>query len=264
MYGLGNDFMIIALDSFSEVPALQQTHTWHTLADRHRGIGFDQALVILPATDSLALAGYRIFNADGSEVEQCGNGARCVAEWLRLNGRCHSEDTIYLQSKGGPVEARFVGPGQVAVNMGEPLFPKDRHRSLQVLDTMVAFTEVSMGNPHIVITVDDVATADVERLGPALESHTVFPNRTNVGFAEYTDARHLKLRVHERGVGETQACGTGACAAVAAGRLDGHLGSEVKVSLPGGDLHIAWPGPGSPLWLTGEAVLAYRGEVSLT
>lgn len=263
MHGLGNDFMVIALNAMQDVPALQRAETWRGLANRHRGIGFDQALVILPATDSLALAQYRIFNADGGEVEQCGNGARCVAEWLRLNRRCGDDELVYLQSKGGPVEARFIAPGQVAVNMGEPQFPTDPQRSLRVLDQVVTFTTVSMGNPHIVIDVDNTEHAAVAALGPALETHPAFPNRTNVGFAERIDSGHLKLRVHERGVGETQACGTGACAAVASGRLKGQLDENVEVRLPGGVLQITWPGPGSALWLTGEALLAYRGEVEL-
>jgi len=263
MHGLGNDFMVVALNALKDVPQLLNAQTWRALADRHTGIGFDQALVILPATDSLALASYRIFNADGSEVEQCGNGARCVAEWLRLHQRCNDNSIVHLESKGGPVEARFMAPGQVSVNMGEPRFPDDPQRTLQVLDQTVSFTVVSMGNPHIVIAVDDVAQADVAKLGPLLERHSMFPNRTNVGFAERIDAGHLKLRVYERGVGETQACGTGACAAVASGRLNGQLDSEVRVKLPGGTLRVNWPGPGSPLWLTGEAVLAYRGEVDL-
>lgn len=263
MHGLGNDFMVIELSSLAAVPALQQASTWRALAHRHTGIGFDQALVILPPTDSLALARYRIFNADGGEVEQCGNGARCVAEWLRLNARCTSDSIVHLQSAGGPVEARFISPGNVAVNMGEPRFAAAPQQTLSVLEQPVVFREVSMGNPHIVLAVDDVESAPVATLGPALESHPAFPQRTNVGFAQNIDRRHLKLRVYERGVGETQACGTGACAAVAVGRRAGELDSSVQVLLPGGVLHIEWQGPGTSLWLTGEAVLAFRGEVTI-
>ncbi len=263
MHGLGNDFMVVDLSSLEDVPALQRAETWRSLAHRRTGIGFDQALVILPPTHSLALARYRIFNADGSEVEQCGNGARCVAEWLRLHGRCTSDSIVHLQSEGGPVEARFVAPGRVSVNMGEPRFPADPHRTLVVREQPVAFTVVSMGNPHIVVAVDDVDTAAIAALGPALETHPAFPQRTNVGFAQLIDRKHLKLRVHERGVGETQACGTGACAAVAVGRIAGELDTAVEVLLPGGALHIEWQGPGTSLWLTGEAVLSFDGEVAI-
>lgn len=263
MHGLGNDFMVIALESLDDHPALQRLETWRALADRHTGVGFDQALVILPAPNSSALAQYRIFNADGSEVEQCGNGARCVAEWLRLHNRCHLDSVIRLQSKGGAIEARFVAPGRVAVNMGEPRFPADPQGSLRVLDSLVTFTSVSMGNPHIVMLVDDLAIANVSALGPALETHPAFPQGTNVGFAQRVDRGHLLLRVHERGVGETRACGTGACAAMACGYLAGQLDTEVEVILPGGSLQISWQGPGTPLWMTGEALLAYRGEIQL-
>jgi diaminopimelate epimerase len=263
MHGLGNDFMVIALESLDDHPALQRLETWRALADRHTGVGFDQALVILPAPNSSALALYRIFNADGSEVEQCGNGARCVAEWLRLHNRCHLDSVIHLQSKGGAIEARFVTPGRVAVNMGEPRFPADPQGSLRVLDSLVSFTSVSMGNPHIVMLVDDLAMANVSALGLALETHPAFPQGTNVGFAQRVDRGHLLLRVHERGVGETRACGTGACAAMACGYLAGQLDTEVEVILPGGSLQIGWQGPGTPLWMTGEALLAYRGEIQL-
>lgn len=264
MHGLGNDFMVVDLPSLADIPALQRAETWRALAHRRTGIGFDQALVILPPTNSLSLARYRIFNADGSEVEQCGNGARCVAEWLRLHGRCTSDSIVHLQSEGGPVEARFVAPGRVSVNMGEPRFPTDLHRTLVVQNQAVAFTVVSMGNPHIVITVDDVDTAAVATLGPALETHPAFPHRTNVGFSQHLDRQHLKLRVHERGVGETQACGTGACAAVAVGHLAGELDTAVDVLLPGGTLHVEWHGPNTSLWLTGEAVHSFHGEVAIS
>lgn len=263
MHGLGNDFMVIAVENLQTLPALLQVATWRAWSDRHTGIGFDQALVILPPTDPSALARYRIFNADGSEVEQCGNGARCVAEWLRLSGRCDLDSVILLQSQGGNVSARFAGAGCVTVNMGIPKIPTPATQSLDLDGTRVEFTQVSMGNPHIVMDVPDVDSANVKEMGPLLEAHPIFPQRTNVGFSQRLDRQHLRLRVFERGVGETLACGTGACAAMVAGRLSGHLDERVEVKLPGGILLIEWLGVGNALWMTGEAKLAFHGEIEV-
>ncbi|MFZ9993654.1 MAG: diaminopimelate epimerase [Steroidobacteraceae bacterium] len=263
MHGLGNDFMVIEVKVLDQLPILQHASIWRAWADRHTGIGFDQALLILPATEPSACARYQIFNADGSEVEQCGNGARCVAEWLRLNGRCELDAVIRLQSRGGEVIARFTSPGCVAVNMGEPKFPAHPRQSINTDLTRVEFIQVSMGNPHIVIDVPNIDTANVKELGPLLESHPHFPQRTNVGFSQRLDRQRLRLRVYERGAGETQACGTGACAAMAAGHLAGQLDDQVQVQLPGGNLQIEWQGLGSPLWMTGEAIRVFIGEIEI-
>lgn len=255
MHGLGNDFVVIEAASDAAVP---DPARWRALADRHTGIGFDQALVILPPRQAGATAFYRIFNADGSEVEQCGNGARCVAEWLRLAGH---RGPLKLDCPGGRIEANFEHSGAIAVNMGVPQFPNTGTTTLDIDGTTVTFTQVSMGNPHIVMLVDDVDTAPVAALGARLESHPLFPQRTNVGFLQIIDAGHARLRVFERGVGETLACGTGACAAMAAGRRLGLLGEQTEISLPGGKLTLRWPGAGEPLWMIGPASVSFRGSV---
>jgi diaminopimelate epimerase len=263
MHGLGNDFMVVEAQTDERLP---NTSTWRKLADRHTGIGFDQALVIFPSRQPGAVAFYKIFNADGGEVEQCGNGARCVAEWLRVSGRVPTEVVekgFSLDSPGGRIEARFGKPGMVSVNMGIPNFLTEDTTTLSVAGQRVTFTEVSMGNPHIVLRVDDVDVAPVAVLGPILESHPRFPNRTNVGFLQVVDRAHARLRVFERGVGETLACGTGACAAVAAGRRSGWFEDEVEVLLPGGSLQISWLGEKTALWMTGPAEIAYRGEIDI-
>lgn len=267
MHGLGNDFVVFEAGAGGTgVPSAARLRE---LADRHTGIGFDQALVIEPPRAAGTAAYYRIFNADGGEVEQCGNGARCVAEWLRLAG--HAGPELALDSPGGRVLARLLRPGWVSVDMGEPDFrpaalpfvaaaeaPSYR---LPIDGAEVEFAAVSIGNPHAVLFVPSVIDAPVARLGPRLESHPAFPRRVNVGFLEVIDAAHVRLRVFERGVGETRACGTGACAAVAAGRKAGRLAPQVEVALPGGVLQIEWQGPGSRLWMTGPAAVAFRGEV---
>jgi len=257
MHGLGNDFMVVAADDGDPLP---DAAGWRALADRHTGVGFDQALVILPPRQPDAAAYYRIFNADGGEVEQCGNGVRCVAEWLRREGRADSP-VLWLDSPGGRIEARFGEPGMVRVNMGVPRFAALAESSLPLDGATLTFTEVSMGNPHIVLRVADVEHAPVATLGPVLESHPRFPQRTNVGFLQIVDAGHARLRVFERGVGETQACGTGACAAMAAGRRLGLLADQARIRLPGGVLQLDWAGGDTPLWMTGPAAVAFRGEV---
>ena len=269
MHGLGNDFIVFEAASAATLPDAARLRQ---LADRHTGIGFDQALVIGPPRREGTVAFYRIFNADGGEVEQCGNGARCVAEWLRLEGRARTPD-LPMDSPGGLVHARLLRPGLVAVDMGVPDFdpaalpftaPAEAARyHLQADGEAIEFGAVSMGNPHAVLFVASVAQAPVARLGPLLESHPAFPRRVNVGFLEVVDPGHVRLRVFERGVGETLACGTGACAAVAVGRKAGRLAANVEVTLPGGVLDIAWGGPGEHIWMTGPAVVAFRGEVEL-
>ncbi len=269
MHGLGNDFIVFETGDrrLGTLPPRQ----WRALADRHRGIGFDQALVIEPPRSAGTVAYYRIFNADGAEVEQCGNGARCVAELLRdraTNGR------LALESPSGPVAAELRSPGIVAVDMGEPDFsaravafdtagePGPPYH-LDVDDARAQFSIVSMGNPHAVIEVADVASAPVGTVGAALESDPRFQRRVNVGFRQILARDHILLRVFERGVGETQACGTGACAAVAAGRRDGLLDERVQVDLPGGRLTISWAGPGQHLWMEGPAEVSFIGHINL-
>lgn len=258
MHGLGNDFMVFEA---AEGLALPSTTTWRALADRHTGIGFDQALVISEPLSAGVDARYRIFNADGSEVEQCGNGARCVAEWLRLQGR--ARDGLLLESTGGVVQARFPAAGQVAIDMGEPRFAEPAETSLILDGREIHYTSLSLGNPHIVLEVASVAEAPVATVGPALESHPNFPARTNVGFLQIIDADHALLRVYERGVGETRACGTGACAAMATGRRAGRFNETVTITLPGGALQISWKGIGSHLWMSGPATVAFQGFVEV-
>ena len=259
MHGLGNDFVVF--EAAADAP-LPDAAAWRRLADRHEGIGFDQAFVVLPPRSAGTDAYWRIFNADGGEVEQCGNGARCVAEWLRLAGRTGA---LRLESAGGIIAARFPAPGQVAVDMGAPRFADGAvaggDHELVVDGQRLRFTQVSIGNPHIVLQVPSVDGAPVATLGPLLERHPMFPQRTNVGFLEVVDRSRGRLRVFERGVGETLACGTGACAAMAAGRRAGLFDAAVTLALPGGDLVIDWPGGDAPLWMTGPAAVAFRGEV---
>ena len=292
MHGAGNDFILF---EESALPCgLPNRAQWRRLSNRHTGIGFDQALVLFqprrPGTDVFD----RIFNADGGEVEQCGNGARCVAEWLRLQGRAGQDGALALDSPAGLVHARFGPAGQVAVDMGAPRFEAaalpfippaaqttpapasaptfDAHPAtpgdlplhrLEIDVRELEFAIASMGNPHAVLFVDDIATAAVEQIGPALQRHPAFPQSVNVGFLQILDPQHAKLRVYERGVGETLACGTGACAAVAVGRKAGRLAGDVEVALPGGVLRIRWAGPGEPVWMTGPAEVAFRGQVEL-
>ena len=213
---------------------------------------------------------YRVFNADGSEVEQCGNGARCIASLVahKLGKR-----SVRMDSTGGRIDAVLRDDGLVSVDMGVPDFdpaalPFEALREADVYPLLAGTQElsigaVSMGNPHAVIEVPAVRTAAVDTVGPAVENHSRFPNRTNVGFMEIVSARHIRLRVHERGVGETRACGTGACAAVAVGRRRGLLDEEVQVDAPGGSMIVRWSGPGARLWLTGPAVSVFEGTVSI-
>ncbi|HEV7632828.1 MAG TPA: diaminopimelate epimerase [Steroidobacteraceae bacterium] len=270
MHGLGNDFIVFETAAAAPQLAPEQ---WRQLADRHRGIGFDQGLVIEPPRRAGTAAYYRIFNADGLEVEQCGNGARCIAELLRLQGRA-SNGSVQMESPGGLVRARLPGDGIVAVDMGKPDFSPaasafDPHGAtgpayeLDIEGQKIHFGVVSMGNPHAVIRVPAVLSAPVARLGPLLERHAAFARRVNVGFMQVLTRDHIRLRVHERGVGETQACGTGACAAMAIGRRDGLLDAEVTVSLPGGDLIVRWQGEGEPLWLEGPATVSFTGQFDI-
>jgi diaminopimelate epimerase len=269
MQGLGNDFVVF--DAPAAGAALDPDKV-RALADRHTGVGFDQALMLEPARDVTHRASYRIFNSDGSEVEQCGNGARCIAALLYARAPELGRE-LTMESPGGSVRAWVREDGMVSVDMGTPNFdpralpmdaPAEAVRySLDVEGEPIDYGAVSMGNPHAVLQVADVASAPVERLGPRIERHRRFPRRTNVGFMQIVDRRRIGLRVFERGVGETLACGTGACAAAAVGRKQGLLEADVRVDLPGGTAHVSWPGPGEHLWLTGPAATVFTGIVDI-
>ncbi|WP_295884099.1 diaminopimelate epimerase [uncultured Thiohalocapsa sp.] len=269
MHGLGNDFVVLdgVRQQVQLTPALAAR-----LADRRFGVGCDQVLLVepprLPGTDFH----YRIFNADGSEVEQCGNGARCFARYVRDAGLTDKSE-IPVGTAAGPILLRVQADGRVCVDMGVPrLEPADipfiaerqaTRYPLALDDGVVDIAAVSMGNPHAVLAVADMDTAPVAVLGPRIEHHPRFPRRVNVGFLEIQDRHRVRLRVWERGAGETLACGTGACAAVVAGRLWGELDAEVAVSLPGGTLVVHWPGAGAPVQMTGPATRVFDGDIDL-
>ncbi|EHH1051191.1 diaminopimelate epimerase [Vibrio parahaemolyticus] len=268
MHGLGNDFMVV--DCITQNVFFSQDLI-RRLADRHTGVGFDQLLVVEAPYDPETDFHYRIFNADGSEVEQCGNGARCFARFVRLKGLTNKY-SISVSTKKGKMILDVEDDGEVTVNMGVPEFEpnkipfkakqKEKTYIMRAGDKTLFCGAVSMGNPHVVTVVDDVDTADVDTLGPLLESHERFPERVNAGFMQVVRRDHIRLRVYERGAGETQACGSGACGAVAVGILQGLLDESVKVSLPGGELHISWQGPGKPLFMTGPATHVFDGQLS--
>ncbi len=270
MHGLGNDFVVMDAPSDGALPDREQ---WRRLANRRTGVGFDQALVLEPTRVAGSAARYRIFNADGGEVEQCGNGARCIAHYLRLNGRAAADGTVAFDGAGGMVAARPLDDGRYAVDLGVPNFEPaslpftaeatEATYTLTAGGARVEFGAVSIGNPHAVLRVDAVESAAVERIGRALQDHPSFPRQVNVGFMQVIDANHIRLRVYERGAGETMACGTGACAAVAVGRNLGLLGAEVEVHVPGGRLGVHWEGAGTRIWLAGPAVVAYTGLVDI-
>ncbi|MGE9553242.1 diaminopimelate epimerase [Erwinia amylovora] len=269
MHGLGNDFMVV--DAVTQ-NVYFSPELIRRLADRHLGIGFDQLLIVEPPYDPDLDFHYRIFNADGSEVAQCGNGARCFARFVRLKGLTNKND-IRVSTQTGRMVLSVTQDELVCVNMGEPNFEPQqvpfRANKAENLYLMRAAEQtvmcgvVSMGNPHCVLQVDSVKTALVESLGPVLESHERFPERVNVGFMEVVSREHIRLRVYERGAGETQACGSGACAAVAVGIQQTLLAEKVRVDLPGGSLNIAWKGPGYPLYMTGPATHVYDGFIHL-
>jgi diaminopimelate epimerase len=271
MQGLGNDFLVFDAPPPS-AGAILDREKFRALADRHTGVGFDQALMLEAPRDARARAFYRIFNSDGSEVEQCGNGARCIAALLYAREPALGRE-LNLGSPGGSVRAVVRDGGLVSVDMGVPNFdPKalpmeadgeSPMYSLSLDGRKLEFGAVSMGNPHLVMRSADVEAAPVAILGPVLERHPRFPNRTNVGFMQIVDRGHIRLRVFERGAGETQACGTGACAAVAVGRRWNLLDSEVAVDLKGGRASVSWPGPGKPVWLTGPATTVFTGSIEI-
>ncbi|SFN51160.1 diaminopimelate epimerase [Izhakiella capsodis] len=269
MHGLGNDFMVV--DAVTQ-NVYFSPELIRRLADRHCGIGFDQLLIVEPPYDPELDFHYRIFNADGSEVAQCGNGARCFARFVRLKGLTNKSD-IRVSTQTGRMVLSVMDNELVKVNMGEPNFEPQqipfRANKAETLYLMRAAEQtvmagvVSMGNPHCVIQVDSVEMAQVEMLGPLLESHERFPERVNVGFMQVVNREFIRLRVYERGAGETQACGSGACAAVAVGIQQALLTERVRVDLPGGTLHIVWNGPGHPLYMIGPATHVYDGFIHL-
>lgn len=269
MHGLGNDFMVIdAREQRAELPP----ERIRELANRRTGIGFDQLLILDPPSAAGVHADYRIFNADGKEVEQCGNGVRCLARLIAAEPGV-AGDNIRLQGPTTLVTARLIDNNLVSVSMGEPDFAPqalpfeaaevaDRY-SLQVNGQALEIGAVSMGNPHAVLLCTDINNAAVDALGAEISGHSRFPRETNVEFMQIRDSQHIDLRVYERGVGETQACGTGACAAVAIGQRWGMLADTVEVALPGGIASVSWQGPGQDLWLTGPAADVFGGFIEL-
>lgn len=266
MHGIGNDFVII---DARDQPLSLRAEQICQIGDRRRGVGFDQLLTIERSSDADCAWAYGIWNTDGSKAGQCGNGVRCVAAWLARDGSLGS-GTERLMSPSGAVEVQLLDNGQVRVDMGVPKFDPaaiplltdERHDPCQaeISGRSIRFDAVSMGNPHAVIEVPDVDDADVASIGPALEHSPRFPERCNVGFVQLQARDHLRLRVWERGVGETQACGTGACAAVACLQRSGRVDNHVAVDLPGGRLLIDWAGPGQRVLMTGPATFVFDGE----
>ena len=269
MHGLGNDFMV--LDLVTQHAHIQPKHV-RQWGDRHTGVGFDQLLIVEPPSRPDVDFRYRIFNADGSEVEQCGNGARCFARFV-IDKRLTAKKRIRVETKNSVIELNVRSDGQITVDMGAPrLLPAEipfvapeaaLAYEVEVGGQTVELAAVSMGNPHGVLRVDNVDTAPVHALGAQLEIHPRFPQKANIGFLQVVDPHHARLRVWERGCGETQACGTGACAAAVAGIRQGWLQSPVQISLPGGTLSIEWAGPGQPVLMTGPALRVFEGQVRL-
>ncbi len=269
MHGFGNDFVVI--DAINQDVDLTDEQV-RFIADRHFGVGCDQLLLVEASEVADVDFVYRIFNADGGEVEQCGNGARCFAVFVREKGLTQ-QDHIRVETASGLIELHVQSDGQVTVDMGTPKlnpweipFNADTRLDEYPLDVngqLLKIGAVSMGNPHAVTIVENVATAEVNQLGAEIESHPLFPNRVNAGFMQIIDDSHIRLRVYERGAGETLACGTGACAAMVIGRLQGHLADEVQVDLPGGSLQISWQGEGTPVMMTGPATRVFEGTITV-
>lgn len=269
MQGVGNDFVVI--DAINQQIQLT-TEQIRFLADRHFGVGCDQLLLVEKPISDNAEFKYRIFNADGSEVAQCGNGARCFARFVRDKGLSNKEEII-VDTDARQLTLRFAAGDLITVEMGVPaLEPKhiplnvseqSKLYKVKLAETEVEFAAVSMGNPHAVIQVDDVANALVSSIGGQLERHQLFPERANIGFMQIVNRRQIKLRVYERGAAETLACGSGACAAVVAGIEQGLLDQDVQVYLPGGELIISWIGSGHPVLMTGAATTVFEGHITL-
>jgi diaminopimelate epimerase len=269
MHGLGNDFVVF--DGIHQTVTLSPRHI-RTIADRHFGVGCDQVLVVETPSTPAADFRYRIFNADGREVEQCGNGARCFARFVHDQGLTRNK-LIRVETAAGLIQLLLEVDGQVTVNMGKPRFkPADipfmadtqtTFYPITVAGEKLEISVVSMGNPHAVLVVGDVTSVPVGRLGPLIEHHELFPRRTNVGFMEVVQPNRIRLRVFERGVGETLACGTGACAAVVVGRVRNLLAESVWVDLPGGTLGVRWEGDDEAVTLTGPAIKVFEGWIEI-
>jgi diaminopimelate epimerase len=269
MHGIGNDFVVI--DGFSQSVSLTGEQI-KFIANRHFGVGCDQLLMVeRPTLENIDFR-YRIFNADGGEVEQCGNGARCFAGFVH-DKKLTDKTEIRVQTAGGVITLKMQNDGQVTVNMGAPRFNPNEIPLLAETEQLqyplhmggdaVNISAVSMGNPHAVQIVENVETAPVDIQGPLIESHASFPKRVNAGFMQIMDNHHIRLRVFERGSGETLACGSGACAAAVSGIRLGQLQSPVNVEMLGGKLHIEWAGENQPVWMTGPAQIVFDGEINI-
>jgi len=268
MHGLGNDFMV--LDAVNQSISLSPKQI-RDLANRHRGVGFDQMLLVEPPKRDDYDFYYRIYNADGSEAYQCGNGARCIAKFIRDN-RLSDKKELTVATKTSHHRLILNDDGNVTVDMGVPIlepkqipFMSEHKRIIYPLNIKQGDFEVcvvSMGNPHCIFTVDDINHIDLPKMGRAISEHEKFPERTNVEFMQVVSRDHVRLRIYERGVGETEACGSGACAAMVAGILQNTLGEKVTITMPGGDLHVEWAGGDNPVWMTGPASLVFTGELS--
>ena len=269
MHGLGNDFVVF--DGVRQAVDLTPQQL-RLIADRHFGVGCDQILLVEKATTPDADFRYRMFNADGGEVYQCGNGARCFVRFVHERGLA-TKSEIRVETGAGPMVLRLEADGQVTVNMGVPRFEladipfvaqtRALTYALEVGDSVVEISALSMGNPHAVQIVNDIEMAPVLEQGRLIESHARFPQRVNAGYMQILDRRHIKLRVFERGAGETLACGSGACAAVVAGVMRGVLDETVVVKMRGGELSIRWQGEGEPVWMTGPAITVFEGEITI-
>jgi diaminopimelate epimerase len=269
MHGLGNDFMMV--DGVSQQVYFNEGQI-RRLADRNRGVGFDQLILVEPPQQPDIDFHYRIFNANGSEVGQCGNGVRCLAKFARKMGLTW-KNNLKVSTNEGTVSLYLLRNGLVSVDMGVPQLSPQKvplteqsqasHYQLESNNVEHQFGAVSMGNPHCVLTVDDIEKADVDTIGGELTQHSMFPEGANIGFMQIKSSDEIKLRVYERGVGETLACGTGACASAVVARLQHNMPQKMRVFLPGGHLHIDWPGEGQPLRMMGPAEFVYQGYIEL-
>ena len=269
MHGLGNDFMVV--DTVNQAVKFTPDQI-QRLANRHRGVGFDQLLIIAPPKDSTHDFFYQIFNADGSEAYQCGNGARCIAKYIH-DHKLSDKKEFMVATKKNKHKLILENANTVTVDMGTPVlepqeipFKAEAKKNIYTLTITYGdynVSVISMGNPHCIFEVDNANTIDLETIGKTLSEHPQFPHRTNVEFMQVVSMNHIRLRIYERGVGETEACGSGACAAVVAGILQNKLASKVTVTMPGGDLTVEWNGNNEPVWMTGPAAEVFEGEISL-